>query len=275
MRTQRTSFRTRFPKALIGRIAIGLTAGLLACPVAAGEASSRPGRGLTEIPDPELNLMRGRYTIGNNQVAWFGVSMISTWQTASGQTLHSTMKLGMDFSTPGQTPTITFTPSVNITAANAPLPVTPDGLTRSVDSAGLANVSGLVQSVQVAGDSNTANNVTQLNVRNGTSGGPGPGSGMLGGGTVSTQIGGTLASASFDGAAARVLLQVEGQGAVEQWIRSGSLGQTIALTSDNQQVSNRLEIELVRQTLAANTQLVQNVAQAIAMTRGIGGPPGF
>jgi len=27
---------------------------------------SRPGKGLSEIPDPELNLMRGRYTVGGN-----------------------------------------------------------------------------------------------------------------------------------------------------------------------------------------------------------------
>ncbi|MBS9727298.1 hypothetical protein JR047_24115, partial [Pseudomonas stutzeri] len=45
-----------------------------ALPIRAAEAA--PGRGLTEIPDPELNLMRGRYTVGGNTVAWFGVTMV-------------------------------------------------------------------------------------------------------------------------------------------------------------------------------------------------------
>ena len=36
----------------------------------------RPGKGLSEIPDPELNLMRGRYTVNGTSVAWFGVTMV-------------------------------------------------------------------------------------------------------------------------------------------------------------------------------------------------------
>ena len=69
------------------------------------EASATPPRrtpGMTEIPDPELATMRGRYTVGDHQVAWFGVSMISTWQTASGQTLQGTLSLGMDFAGTGR-----------------------------------------------------------------------------------------------------------------------------------------------------------------------------
>lgn len=250
--------------------AVGLAAALLACPAGATEGA-HAGRGLTEIPDPELNLMRGRYTVGNNTVAWFGVSMISTWQTASGQTLQSTLTLGMDFSRPNQAPIITFTPTVSITAADAPLPGATDGVSRSVDGSGLANVQGIVQSVQVAGDNNLASNVTQLNVRDGADpGSQSPSSSSPAADGVDARDGNALASASFDGTGAQVLLQIEGYGAVQQWIRNGSLGQTIQLTSDNQQVSNRLELDLVRQPLAANIQLAQNVAQALTMTRGIG-----
>ena len=84
-------------------------------------------------------------------------------------------------------------------------------------------------------------------------------------------LGGASASAGFDGSSARLLLQVQGQGAVEQWIRSGSVGQSVMLTSDGQQVSNRLNIELVRQSVGDNAQLAQNVAQAIVFARGVGG----
>ena len=78
------------------------------------------------------------------------------------------------------------------------------------------------------------------------------------------------ATASFDNNQARLELQLEGVGAVQQWIRSGSVGQTIALGGNAQQVSNRLQIELVTQSMASNTPLTQNIAQAMALTRGIG-----
>lgn len=251
-------------------IAMAALAGaFLALPARA--ADGRPGKGLTEIPDSELNLMRGRYTVGDNAVAWFGVSMISTWQTASGQTLESTLALGMDFSR-GDQPQVSFTPTVSITAANAPLPAVTDGVGRSVDGAGLDNVAGMAQSVQVAGDHNRASNLTHLNVRDGHA--PpvpsGATSALLASGTVATRVGDAVARATFSGGAAGVLLQIEGQGAVQQWIRNGSLGQTIQLTSDHQQVSNRLQIDLVRQPLAANAMLAQNVAQALTMVRAIG-----
>ena len=81
------------------------------------------------------------------------------------------------------------------------------------------------------------------------------------------------ASAGFDGNNARVVLQVAGHGSAQQWIRAGSLGQTIQLTSDGQSVSNQLQVELVRQSLPSNLSLDQSVAQAIALNRGLGTGP--
>lgn len=248
-----------------GLLVLALT---LALPVHAAEKEGRPGKGLSEIPDPELNLMRGRYTVGGNAVAWFGVTMISTWQASNGQNLQGALTLGMDFSK-GNMPKVTFTPSVSITAANAPLP---DVSGRSIDGSGLNNVSGVSQSVQIAGDGNRASNVMHLNVRND---GVIPGQGNGGGaGSSSTQVGDASAVASFDGNAAQLQLRIEGQGAVQQWLRSGSVGQSIQLMADGQQVGNRLQIDLVRQSLAGNLPLSQNVAQAITLNRGIGGVGG-
>ncbi len=236
---------------------------MLTLPVHAEDGKGAPGKGLHEIPDPELNLMRGRYTVGGNEVAWFGVTMVSNWQTASGQNLQGALTVGMDFSK-GGAPKISFTPSVNITAANAPLP---DSTGRSIDASGLANVGGLSQSVQVAGDGNRASNVIHLNVRN--DGVPlAAGGGAQG--TTTTRVGDASAVASFDGNAATLQLSIEGQGAVQQWLRSGSVGQSIQLMADGQQASNRLQIDLVRQSMAGNLPLAQNVAQAITLNRGGG-----
>ncbi|MQP76081.1 hypothetical protein CQ393_09275 [Stenotrophomonas sp. MYb238] len=232
-------------------------------------ADGAPGRKPQEIPDSELSLMRGRYTVGGNAVAWFGVTMISTWQTASGQQLQGALTLAMDFGD-GKVPRISFTPSVSITAVDAPLPDTGG---RSIGGSGLRNVAGLVQSVQVAGDGNQASNAMQLTVRD-AGASPGDG-GDASGGQAAQRMDGASAVAGFDGEAARVLLQIDGQGAVEQWLRSGSVGQRIALAGDGQQAANRLRIDLVRQGPAGNLPLAQNVAQAITLIRAGGVGAGY
>ena len=144
-----------------------LLAGAPAVP--APPASTTAPAPLYEIPDAELGDMRGRYVVGNDLVAWFGVTMTSVWQTASGQTLQGTLQVGMDFAK-SPTPTLSFEPTVSITAADAPPPAATGSA--SVDAAGLANVSGLVQSVQVAGDGNAVSNATALRVREGTAPAP-------------------------------------------------------------------------------------------------------
>ncbi|KRG45461.1 hypothetical protein ARC78_00435 [Stenotrophomonas pictorum JCM 9942] len=241
---------------------------MLATSAHAAESKSVAGKGLQEVPDAELGLMRGRYTVGGNAVAWFGVTMISTWQTQTGQTLQGAMRLGMDF-TKGNTPKVSFTPTVSITDANAPLP---DTSGRSIDASGLQNVAGLTQSIQVAGDGNRASNVTHLNVRNGTT--APDGSGVINTSAIA-QNGNATAQVQFDGNAAKLLLQVDGLGAVEQWVRSGSVGQTIQLMGDGQLAGNRLQIDLVRSALADNVPLTQNVAQAITLARGLNGAGAF
>ncbi|WP_295568959.1 hypothetical protein [uncultured Stenotrophomonas sp.] len=225
-------------------------------------ADGTPGHGLKEIPDSELNLMRGRYTVGGNTVAWFGVTMVSQWQASNGAALQGTLTLGMDFRG-GGTPKLSFQPSVHVTAADAPMP---DTHGRSIDSGGLANASGLVQSVQVAGDGNVARNATTLVVRDGAV----PEAQPDGQHSASAQQAGVSASAVLEGNQARLLLQVDGQGLVQQWIRNGSVGQGIALAGDGQAASNQLRLELVRGSAGGNLPLSQNVAQAIALNRGMG-----
>ncbi len=240
---------------------------LCAAPALAEEAPAPTARGLTEIPDSELGLMRGRFIAGDNKVLWFGVSMISSWQTSSGQMLQGRLDIGFDFSD-GQ-PVLSFSPNVVLTDEHAPMPV-PTGQ-RTVESAGLNNVAGLVQGVQVAGDGNAASNVTSLSLRDGDA----PVAGAAGGlseGSLSQSAGQATARVQFDGNGAGVMLEVAGHGTAEQWIRSGSMGQSIRLLSDGQSVSNQLHLDMVRQSLPATAMLNQNVAQALVTTRGIGGP---
>jgi hypothetical protein len=241
--------------------------------LAGGTAGDANANGIEPIDDAELATMRGRYTIDDNTVAWFGVQMISTWQDANGRTLQAAMSVAMDFSHDPGRPQVSFVPTVSIVQAAASPQTTADatGPARSADGSGLANVAGLVQSVQIAGDDNGAGNTTRLTVQDGGSAqatiasdaGPRNGTG------ASTRSGDATATASYSGNAAQVLLTIAGQGAVQQWIRNGSLGQSVTLTADHQSASNLMEITLIRQALAANTQVGLDVAQSIQSARGL------
>ena len=272
-------------------IAIGLATAPAALPawaqVQEAQATNAPAAsGLTELTDEEMGDMRGRYTVSNNTVAWFGVTMVSTWQNQAGQQLTSSMKVTMDARTPDK-PVVRFQPHVSITTVDV-APPSPDGQ-REIDNAGLANVTGITQSIQVAGDDNAAHNVAKVTVRDQVPNGEGaapagaepaasadvvpaiavPDPVALQATIATASAAGMNAVAQLDGNAARVLLQIDGQGAVEQWINRSGMGQTIMLSSDGQTASNWMELDIVRNTSQARAGVAQNVAQAIALSRGI------
>lgn len=272
-------------------IAIGLATAPAALPAfaqaqALPSPATTPATGLTELTDEEMGDMRGRYTVSNNTVAWFGVTMVSTWQNQAGQQLTSSMKVTMDARTPDK-PVVSFQPHVSITTVDV-APPSPDGQ-REIDNAGLANVTGVTQSIQVAGDDNAAHNVAKVTVRDQVPTGEGaapagaepaasadvvpaiavPDPVALQATIATASAAGMNAVAQLDGNAARVLLQIDGQGAVEQWINRSGMGQTIMLSSDGQTASNWMELDIVRNTSQARAGVAQNVAQAIALSRGI------
>ena len=272
-------------------IAIGLATAPAALPAfaqaqALPSPATTPATGLTELTDEEMGDMRGRYTVSNNTVAWFGVTMVSTWQNQAGQQLTSSMKVTMDARTPDK-PVVSFQPHVSITTVDV-APPSPDGQ-REIDIAGLANVTGVTQSIQVAGDDNAAHNVAKVTVRDQVPNGEGaapagaepaasadvvpaiavPDPVALQATIATASAAGMNAVAQLDGNAARVLLQIDGQGAVEQWINRSGMGQTIMLSSDGQTASNWMELDIVRNTSQARAGVAQNVAQAIALSRGI------
>lgn len=236
------------------------------------ETTAQPAQAtsmLREIPDPELATMRGRFIIGSNTVAYFGVTMASSWVSASGQALTGNAVLGMHFDT-GSTPVVTFTPTMNI-VQGTPLPAGPSESVRSVDGSGLANVNGLLQGIQVAGDGNRVVNVTALRVSQGTGGAGATGSA---GAASDTQLssGDARVAIAFDPAkGVEMTLGIAGQGLVSQWIRNSSVGQLVQLTSDDQSVSNQLQLNLVLGgTAAASTQALRAASEALLQARAIG-----
>lgn len=295
--------------------------------------ANRLGAGIHDVTDEELSTMRGRYTVGDNTVVWFGVEMISTFETRTGQVVQGTMTLGMNFSKNPNSPQVTFVPTVTITTPNAPLPTAStvqSMVSRSVQSGGIANVGGLVQSVQVAGDNNATANVTSLNIQSGGSApststtsttstttttpsnvpsstsastasvstsGPVantsssttnitpaansnttastgnttpnnvPGTTTTTGTNIPTgrsaTVGGSTVSSTYSNNSAEITTTIAGQGSASQWIHSGSLGQTIALTTDNAIVTNQMIVSLVTQQMGSTEQLAHTLAQSI------------
>jgi len=304
---------------------------ILGCRCAAALANDNAeehlGAGIHDVTDEELSTMRGRYTVGDNTVVWFGVEMISTFQASNGQTVQGTVTLGMNFAKNPNSPQVTFVPTVTITTPNAPLPTASTVqplVSRSVQSGGIANVGGLVQSVQIAGDNNATANVTSLNIQNGgsapgTSGtsssstttsstnSPSPSSAsiningsMINIGSSTTTVtagngdygstsnsntpatttntgvstadgraatvGDASASSTYSNDGAEVITSIAGQGSTAEWIHAGSLGQTIALTTDNAVVTNQLIINLVTQQLSSTEQLAHSLTQSLNLS---------
>jgi hypothetical protein len=250
-------------------IALALATGCRCTPLLAAENTNHRADGIHEVADEELATMRGRYIVGDNAVLWFGVEMVSTWQTSHGQALQSTLTLGMDFSKNAQQPKISFVPTVTIT--NNALPdATASNISRHVLSAGLANVSGMMQSVQIAGDGNAASNVARLSIQSSSAGAS---ANTLANAdqasSLSTSTGDASASSTYANDNAQVTVSVNGLGSASQWIRPGSLGQTIALTADNQIVTNQMIVSMVTQASGTSTsQLAHNLAQSLTMNHG-------
>lgn len=243
-------------------VAIALGASVAPAWSSEDAAPARPA-GLHEIADSELGAMRGRYIVGDNRVAWFGVTMVSNWVTSAGQSVQGAVKLGFDLR--GARPEVSFQPSVTITEQVPGLAAAAG--TGEVDASGLGNVGGLVQSVQVAGDGNTARNAMSLQVRDGAVPVSAAASGAM---VAETTLGGAHARAALEDGGARILLQVTGQGAAEQWIDARSIGQSIQLAGNGQAVGNQLQLDLVRQAVPASQTIRQNLVQAIGMTRAGG-----
>jgi hypothetical protein len=289
-------------------------------------ADGHPGAGIHDVTDEELSTMRGRYTVGDNTVVYFGVEMISTFQTSNGQTVQGTMTLGMNFKQNPNSPQVTFVPTVTITTPNAPLPTAStvqSQVSRSVQSGGIAAVGGLVQSVQIAGDNNATANVTRLNIQSGGSapntsttgntsttisstGSPSPSSASVniggsmanigsstttiypGSGNYSASdsntpatttnngvstpngrtatVGDTSVSSTYSDDGAEVTTSIAGQGSTAEWIHAGSLGQTIALTTDNAIVTNQMILNLVTQQVNSTTQLAHSLMQSLNLS---------
>lgn len=206
-------------------------------------------RDLQEVPDGELQHMRGKFA-SNNQVLYFGVEMVSQWQTQTGTTVTAGANLNIDFQAGGSgKPVVHYAPTVSVVQqGQGAMQIQNDGTNSVSGGAGLASVSGVSQSIQVAGKSNRILNGIdmQVNLTSAShSGGSIPGAVGAHAGTVSAAgDDGTIATVSLGNNSIGLDVVVPGQGEVIQQIRNQGMFQSARIGGDLNQIHNTIVMHI-------------------------------
>ena len=241
---------------LVGGVAVGMACGLLL--YCNSVAAANPA--IVALSDPELAQMRGRFVTNSNQVMYFGVEMVSNWQT-SGGTMSAGLAVGIDRSS--QLPTVTFQPTVSIQGE----PSIEQSGEHQVAGAAQTDSHGVRQQIQVAGNDNRATNGFDVRIErdaHGRSDGTGSHRGEISRDDVVVASGLT-----GKGQQAGVSMQL-GDSRVFQGFQAGAATQLIQLSGNQQVVQNQLRLTVGIDPSAMNDRerLQRQVGQALASLRG-------
>lgn len=205
---------------------------------------------MQEVSDSDLGHMRGKFA-SNNQVLYFGVEMISQWQTSTGNIVTAGANLNIDFrGSANGNPTVQYSPTVSIEqqAPSQSLSATTNGSNTVTGGAGLANVSGVSQSIQVAGQSNDIHNGIDMQVDLSPTGQGGSLANAVQGqqaGTVSkTGSDGTVATVTLANNSIGVNVTVPGQGQILQQIKNQGMFQSARIGGDLNQIHNAITMHI-------------------------------
>ncbi len=231
------------------------------------------GQGISVLTNPEMATIRGKYVVAADTVLYFGVEMASVWRTQDGQQLQGGARLGLDFSG-GASPTVSFTPTVSILSGTG-RGTAIDTSNRTVSSSGIDNVTGLGQSIQVAGDYNTASNTLSVRLLDKLPENRGQG---VGESLSVTDGAGGSATATLNDKGMMVTLSLDGQGVVQQSIR-GALRdgartgngafQSIKTLGDSHTISNRMQLSILMKPRAESANLSKTLGVSLGGLRGL------
>ncbi len=201
-----------------------------------------------ELSDSELGQQRGRF-VDKGKLMFFGVQVTSEWRTSHGEHLIAQGNLVGDIR--GSIPKVTFEPRITTFSSEELASSIRQGNGATVIDAGTGNARGVVQTIQAAGDFNTAANDLQIDVLDASA--------YQGGGSTNRDDlerrlpSGTRVSVSHGPQGMDVSLDVPGMGSAKQAIvPSQGLRQSIQLTSDLQQVRNLTRLQLYMGQRGAN-----------------------
>ncbi|WP_410473697.1 hypothetical protein [Guyparkeria sp. TX1] len=241
---------------LVGGVAVGLAlAGLF---VSGKVLAANPA--IVALSDPELAQMRGRFIAADNRVMYFGVEMITQWDTTGG-TMSAGLTVGIDRG--GSQPTVTFAPTVSIEGT----PSVATSGSHSVEGSNAGETRGIRQQIQVAGNDNRADNYFDVRIEPHSGGGTTSSSGY----NVEIQQGGALVASGLSngGRQAGVSMQM-GNSRVFQGFQAGNASQMIRLAGDHQVVNNQLRLVVGIDPGQMNNRerLQRQVGQSLATLRG-------
>lgn len=241
---------------LVGGVAVGLAcAGLL---ISGSVLAANPA--IVALTDPELAEMRGRFLAADNRVMYFGVEMITQWQTTGG-TMAAGLSVGIDRA--GRTPSVTFAPTVSIQGD----PGIDSSGSHLVQGNATDRSRGVRQQIQVAGNDNRAANQFDVRIEPHRGGS----TGSEGGYNVEVRQGAAVVAAGLSngGRQAGVSMQL-GNSRVFQGFQAGNAAQVIQLAGDHQVVNNqlRLVVGIDPSRMSSREQLQRQVGQSLATLRG-------
>jgi len=200
-----------------------------------------------ELSDEALAGMRGRY-VAPGEILYFGVDMVTQWQTSDGRTLNSGVNLSVDKQFH---PTITIVTQNSASSSGAASPLS-GGHGNVTISGGLGNVSGVAQSIQIGGDGNAIRNDLNMNIKlnasdMNTNGAASQGIGLNGAGSKTIDDNGSTTTVTLSGNTLSMTVDVAGQGQVLQQIRGGANGnagflQSARIGGDLNQIRNVINI---------------------------------
>ncbi|WP_152553391.1 hypothetical protein [Methylotenera sp. L2L1] len=201
--------------------------------------------GMQEVSDNDLGHMRGKFA-SNNQVLYFGVEMISQWETSTGNVITAGANLNIDFRS--NTPSVHYVPTVSIEQSqNTVTAQQSDGNNNVSGGAGLANISGVSQTIQVAGASNSIHNGIDMQVELTSANQGGSIADAVGSqaGLVSaTASDGTVATVTLSNNSIGVNVMVPGQGQILQEIRNQGMFQAARIGGDLNQIHNAITMHI-------------------------------
>ncbi|MDO6565018.1 hypothetical protein Q4488_16680 [Amphritea sp. 1_MG-2023] len=265
-------FQGNYPIAMLVGVA---SVTIIAAPIVQADSVTARAYGLqgAAVSDQELASIRGRFVDGRS-VTYFGVSMMTDWYLNSGKHLGMEMQVNFDLSRNRYQPTMTMYRRQDI-GAQVSAGQGNESLGNVSSGGAFENVSGVVQNIQVAGDSNTVENGVGWNVSDrpaiqDTTG------------LVKVDNGATQTYLTADGVSTQVAagangvgyrLDVPNVGRVTQQINrsqltGGHILQSTQLGSDLNQILNRIGLTVTLGPAAAGVRS-QNFNRTMRSLRGL------
>ena len=251
--------------------AVAISAALLFCVTAPHQAYAElPEMSVfanaQELTDDVLGETRGKFVSGG-QIMTFGVQMVTEWVTSSGEVINASGRLAISMEQ-GQ-PRVSFEPVINVHQVQVNQIAASQGSNVVSGSKGLDSVTGVVQSIQVAGNANGIGNSIAVSVKR-YQGGNDALSGNSSGNLNVITPSGNAASVSLANNGLSVAVDVVDQGQAQQAIRSISQGngqvmQSVRLGGSLNQIRNMINLDI--QTRMNQTGPTINQQQVLSSLR--------